>query len=174
MNYLKELFCGQLNNTQQTKKSNNENTIASNMQNTNSIHNTANNYNADTVSVTKNVTEYSLSFCQFKYQRTGLLHPLYANYQIREWFIDGIKNNVPDYNTTFPVCNEKISNVSDYNNLISLLEKKYTEEAIKNKNTIKIIKTVSPYTFTYNGKDYDFTDHYFKIIINNNKNDYIT
>lgn len=146
MNYLKELFYGRTNNTLQTVNSN---------------------------KTKKNVTEYAMSFCQFKRQRTGMLHPLYASDQVRGWFIDGIKNNIPDFNSTFPVFDEQITNATDYNKLISSLEKKYTDEAIKNKNSIQIIKTVIPYTFQYDGKEYDFTDYNFKVIINNDKNDYI-
>ncbi len=118
-----------------------------------------------------NITNYFAKFCQYKYQRTGMLHPLYANDQVRGWYIDGIKNNALDYTTTFPEFNEKIADATQFNQAVLDLEQKYTTDAINNKKTIKIIKTVTPNIFSYNGKEYDFTDYKFEVIINNDKND---
>jgi hypothetical protein len=47
----------------------------------------------------------------------------------------------------------------------------YKVELSSDKKTIKIIKTVTPNIFSYNGKEYDFTDYKFEVIINNDKNE---
>lgn len=167
MNYLKELFYGRPNITQQIVNSNNEKAIASNIQNTEPIK-----FCELCFTKKQPYTEYSLTFCQHKH-RAGILPLFCRDEYMQEHYINAIKNNNIEYDSTFPNFNESITNITQYNQFVSILEKKYIDEAIKNKNTIKIIKTCNPNTFQYEGKDYDFTNYNFKVIINNDKNEYI-
>ena len=99
------------------------------------------------------------------YTYSGMAPVVWVDEWIREYKIQGIKNNETFYSSTFPDFNEKIFDTEHYEQVIYNLEKKYTDKAINNNNNIEIIKRIKPQTFNYNDKDYDFSRYEFVVNI---------
>jgi len=111
----------------------------------------------------KVVEKYCLYYRPYSY--SGMAPIACVDEHIREYKIQGINNNQPHYSSTFPDFNEKIFDTEHYEQVIYNLEQKYTNKAINNNNNIEIIKRITPETFNYNDKDYDFSRYEFVVCV---------
>lgn len=112
--------------------------------------------------------KYSLSYCQYKYQNSGIIPLVFPYEYLKMMKITGIKNNEPHLLSTFPDFNEKISNPEHYEQIIHDLEKTYTTDAIKNNHIIKITKTITPDIVNYKNNEYDLSKYEFNVTITKN------
>jgi hypothetical protein len=112
-----------------------------------------------------NLEKYSIKYCQYKYQNSGMLPLLCVDEYLRQLKIEGIERNEPYYNSTFPNINDKILNLTDYEKIINELEQKYTTSAFYLNKDIKIEKKITPLFFNHNEKDYNLSEYEFVVTL---------
>src|SRR3989344_2824325 len=141
MNFLKSLLFGNTNNT---------------VNNTN-----INNTSVKDQNYSKILEKYSLSYCPYRYQNSGMINDVTWREDQYRWKVTGIERNETDWSSTFPDFNEKVFDTEHYEQIIGDLERTYTAKAFEKKQNIEITKRIRPVIFNYNEKDYDLSYYDF-------------